>query len=86
MQLAELCDKYGLPHDVEVLHRHLVGNAQLVYAAKDHLIGSLEQRIALLRSALERLLAAQAIHTSSAEWPAAADEARQTLEITQTGR
>jgi hypothetical protein len=46
LDLGELCDKYGLPHSVEVLHRHLVNNAAFVYGLKDRTIKLLEEKLA----------------------------------------
>ena len=55
--LGEICDSYGLPHDPEVLHRHLVNNAAAVYGAKDCLIETLTARLDIAVAALKAMTA-----------------------------
>jgi hypothetical protein len=56
-RLAEECDRYGLPHDLDALLKHVYANRDLSLAFKDQSIETLTEQ---LRGAVDPALCADA--------------------------
>jgi hypothetical protein len=56
-QLAVHCDKYGLPHDLDVLIQHIEANRAMTHAAQNISLDALQAKVDELTAQREKVLA-----------------------------